>query len=327
LTANISVNGAVLNNQDDDRPLVFDTYFPTLGGAAPSIDSCFFIARDDGSLFFNIFTPKGCQHDLFLETLAPNQARWVVIVHWIYQYTFPGSSVNARFHGPTFDPTDVGGPNTIPFTAQFDSLEDFGAGVSDIDFTAATVDVTTPAVPGLDQYPWKRLTCFPFSECYPVETFLQSENGESGMNELVGIFAQFVPSQSINVATPLQLLAPIREVGGQWWFPAPGDPTQIVVPAPWNHVDVRAKINTGQSRTNSVQLSIKINGAVPDDADCTQNDRASGTAQAVAIQAVTPHWYPVTPGDIITVEAVQSGGIIGNTAKFNWVSVRGAYLI
>jgi len=327
LNVDMSVNGAILTNADGDRPAAFDKYHPSLGRASQhALGGCRFLATDDGTLFHDIFLQKRAQHDLFLEVLAPDQWRWVVLVHWIYLTTFPGSSVVARFHGPLFDPA-LPAPDTIPFTAVFDSLNDFGAGASDIDYSSASVDVTAPVFPGLDQWPWKRVTCTPFSECYPTATFLNLEGAE--VASLNGAFLKMVPSQSIASDPDLQfvspIVAPFYENGGVWLSTDPLDDfRKIIVPPGWNYVKIHGQITTGNQRQNSLAFRPFLNGSGFPGIPIVADRHTNVGGQDASLTLTTGGWRPVQEGDVITFRAVQNGGVTSSSANNSWVQVEAA---
>jgi hypothetical protein len=212
----------------------------------------------------------------------------------------------------------VGGPNTIPFTAQFDSLEDFGAGVSDIDFTAATVDVTTPAVPGLDQYPWKRLTCFPFSECYPVETFRQIKD----QDEMIIASARYLSdgvARSVSGGQRMILETADHLDVGAWFQPVPPATTadHLVVPDGVSSIEAICQVRLSNSTSSwTAQLFIVGRGQDP---FCHVQ---SQTPTERSCQVILPR-TPVVPGDQIAVVCTSAVGTYFANAAQNWLQVWG----
>lgn len=165
------------------------------------------------------------------------------------------------------------------------------------------------------------------AECYPADSFQEAEARQMS-NELAGILINPVPSQSIAGGQDIEFSNVIREAGGLWFDPAqPSPKTQIVVPSPFNYIRFVGKIKTGNSSTNQVTVAMTINGSRELPLRVAQQTNPGGAATTVDIEAVSPHWIAVSPGDIIGMWCSQNGGSISPTLERNWVSVQGAFFI
>jgi len=179
-----------------------------------------------------------------------------------------------------------------------------------------------------DAFPYKRLTTYGFSECYDIESFAAPDpnQGDGFMSEeLLGVLSAVVPSQSIDTTGYLDLEAPVREVGGQWWDPG-GDATEIIVPAPINFIRCKASIVTSVARTNFISLQFHRNGSSGGVGWPFSYDRHSHSAQNSAV-SIASAWVPVSEGDIIQLRAGQTGGVLNGTSGLCWVEVQGRYLV
>jgi len=263
--------------------------------------------------------------NFFAQVVAagPGFSRWFVRAEFDFTTQGPFGPSQCQWQGPVFpNGTEVA---TLP--VDLDVIPGSNI-VGDVDFSTAEVSLTLDSE-NLDshRFPYKRIRCHGFSECYPVDTFPPPDDEETVMNRLPpGVIANFVPGQSIDAGFLLDLQAPSREIGGIWWLA--GNPSEIVIPPPWNFVTISAHINTSTARQHSLGFYAKRNGSENNwEAALRHNHPWGQVASNASVHLSSQHLEPVSPGDIITFHAEQNGGAIGTTANRNWVSVIGHYLV
>lgn len=286
---------------------------------------CVFSFFDDSEI--PPFTLHSVLHQVsIIDGIAPGTKRFRIHLAHIDPAALPFPS-SARFDTVDFALVD----------GKFDCLSNLPIGLSPFqvqvgafDWTNASVTVTASgAAVGRDTtndtYPWKRVTTYGFSECYPVDSFTANDRGLV-MLDLVGLFAKMTPNQSINSDPNIQFSQIVRQLGGDWLDldPAGDDGRIIRIPEPWNHVKIHGQLTT-QTDQSALTLRPFINGngflGIPIQADRS----TSAGGQSASCNFTTGGWVQVTPGDEITIKAVQGGGSVSSSTNNSWVQIEGAY--
>lgn len=178
--------------------------------------------------------------------------------------------------------------------------------------------------PELGPWPYVWAWFKAMSQCYPTDSLTPAKEPILS-NELAGVLAHLTPNQSIAGGINPTISSIIREVGGTWFNPA--NPTELVVPAPWNYVRLAGLISTGTNRVNSITVGFTINGGFEYPIAVLNTERQSANAQNTIMPFHSPHWIAVTPGDVIEAYASQTGGTLSGTVGRSWVNVQAGYFI
>lgn len=191
--------------------------------------------------------------------------------------------------------------------------------------------VTLPlAQPPQANVPWQHCWAWyrPMSQCYPVDSLTLPDQVEGlTMNDFVGVVAEILPNQSLTGGVQLDLGNPFRNVGGDWWSDSPPRlSNEIVVPAPWNHVQIKGHLNTGNSIVNALAFYAQVNGTYPQGFRLLDQHGTLSSGSTSDMEFESPIWLPVSPGNVITFHASQTNGVSRNLANASWIEVRGAYL-
>lgn len=212
------------------------------------------------------------------------------------------------------------GANTLTRTSVWDSFQyNIGYEFSP-DFSDPPVDYSNYPIP----HTQCAVNFHGMAHCYPVDTFAPKEDFK--MNELAGVLLRCAVPQSISGGRDLDFQSPDREFGGQWWNPL-GNANEIIVPTPWNYVMLACQVTADSSRVNEMLAGFRINGSLDSPYRMLTRAPTSNGNSLKEVQAVSPFWIPVTPGDVIQLYASGTSTSINTTPERNWLSVKAAYLI
>lgn len=269
--------------------------------------------------------PDDIRHEVTVSLdMGIDQARFVCSVR-IYSLSFPQEEIAGGIYLSDWYPTTNGTmdcPSKLPLL-----LTVGGQQHPKIDMSNASVLIDAP--PGVEthRFPYKRITCYGVSECYPFDTLAPPDIwvGEEAMsNELAGVLAYAVPSQSIAGGVFLNLQAPIVEEGGQWWDPL-GNANELIVPEPWNFIKARVWVGTGTARVNSITIGMEKAGTFDYPGVLVVTERQSDNAQNTGLSVGHSRWCPVSPGDVLRLYASQTGGGLSSTDERSGIEIQAAY--